>query len=95
MPAGLIENEDRVSAGGYSCSDLVEMKLHGFGVAERQNEGGAGSMFGAPTVPRRLVRLIYDSRRQEARPLWVHTHKGRRRFPALIPAAPKSYGTKR
>ena len=35
MPAGLIEDEDRVSAGGNSCSDLIEMKLHGFGVAER------------------------------------------------------------
>jgi hypothetical protein len=29
------------------CSDLIEMKLHGFGVAERQNEGSAGSAFGA------------------------------------------------
>ncbi len=35
MPAGLIEDKDCVRAYGYSCSDLIEMKLHGFGVAER------------------------------------------------------------
>ena len=34
MPAGLIEDKDCVRAYGYSCSDLIEMKLHGFGVAE-------------------------------------------------------------
>jgi hypothetical protein len=34
VPAGLIENEDRVGAGGYVCGDLIEMKLHCFGVAE-------------------------------------------------------------
>ena len=47
VPAGLVEDQDRVGAGGYPCGDLIEMKLHGFGVAERQNEGSAGSMFGA------------------------------------------------
>src|SRR5271169_7232123 len=46
MPAGLIENDDRMGTGGYSCGDLIEVKLHGFGIAERQNEGSAGSMFG-------------------------------------------------
>ncbi len=46
VPAGLIEDEDGVSACGNSCSDLIEMKLHGFSVAERQNEGRAGSVFG-------------------------------------------------
>jgi len=45
VPAGLIEDEDGVSACGNCCSDLIEMKLHGFGIAERENEGGAGSMF--------------------------------------------------
>jgi hypothetical protein len=30
----------------FGC-DLVEMKLHGFGVAGRQHEGGAGSAFRA------------------------------------------------
>ena len=47
MPAGLIEDEDGVSACGHSCCDLIEMKLHGFGVAEGQNEGSTGSVFGA------------------------------------------------
>ncbi len=47
VPAGLIEDQDGVRAGGYSCSDLVEMKLHGFGVAERENESGASSAFRA------------------------------------------------
>ena len=35
VPVGLIEDEDCVSACGNSCSDLIKMKLHGFGVAER------------------------------------------------------------
>ena len=47
VPAGLIEDKDCVCAGGDFGGDLVEMKLHGFGVAERQNEGSAGSMFRA------------------------------------------------
>ena len=46
VPAGLIEDEDRVSTCGHSCSDLIEMKLHGFGVAEREDESSAGSVFG-------------------------------------------------
>ena len=60
MPAGLIENDDRVGAGGYPCADLIEMKLHGFGVAEGQNEGSAGSMFGADRAEQigRLGALI-------------------------------------
>src|SRR5271169_2744671 len=45
MPA-LIEDEDRVSARCNSGCDLIEMKLHCFGIAEGQNEGSAGSMFG-------------------------------------------------
>ena len=69
MPAGLIENEDRVSAGGYSCSDLVEMKLHGFGVAERENEGSAGSVFGADRTEQigRLGALIMNGSGTRAR----------------------------
>ena len=47
MPAGLIENEDGVRAGGDFAGDLVEMKLHRFGIAERQDEGSAGSVFRA------------------------------------------------
>jgi hypothetical protein len=34
------------SGGDFGC-DLVEMELHGFAVAGRQHEGGAGSAFGA------------------------------------------------
>ncbi len=47
VPAGLIEDQDRVCAGGYSCGDLIEMKLHGFGVTERENESSAGSVLWA------------------------------------------------
>ena len=60
MPAGLIENDDRMGTGGYSCGDLIEVKLHGFGVAERQNQGSAGSVFGADRTEQigRLGSLI-------------------------------------
>ena len=60
VPAGLIEDEDRVGAGGHSCGDLIEMKLHRFGIAERQNEGSAGSVFGADRTEQigRLGALI-------------------------------------
>ena len=70
MPAGLIENEDRVGAGGYVCGDLIEMKLHCFGVAERQNEGSAGSMFGADRAEQigRLGALIMCGARTRAVP---------------------------
>ena len=70
VPAGLIEDEDRVSAGGYSCGDLVEMKLHGFGVAERQNEGSAGSTFRADRTEQigRLGALIMNGSGTRARP---------------------------
>src|SRR6266567_3842520 len=47
MPAGLIEDDNRVGTRGDLGADLVEMKLHGFGVAGGQHEGGAGSAFGA------------------------------------------------
>jgi len=47
MPSGLIEDEYGVGARGDPDGDLVEMKLHSFGVAGRQHEGGAGSAFGA------------------------------------------------
>src|SRR6516162_8725890 len=46
MPAGLIKEDNGVrSEGDFGC-DLVEMELHGFAVASRQHEGGAGSTFG-------------------------------------------------
>src|SRR5262249_36758164 len=46
MPAGLIKEDNGVrSEGDFGC-DLVEMELHGFAVASRQHEGGAGSTGG-------------------------------------------------
>ena len=47
MPSGLIEEENSVSAWSDFGCDLIEMKLHSFGVAGRQHEGSAGSAFGA------------------------------------------------
>src|SRR5262249_4102011 len=47
MPPGLIEEENSVSAWSDFGCDLIEVKLHSFGVAGRQHEGGAGSAFGA------------------------------------------------
>src|SRR5437660_2765434 len=47
MPAGLIEEENSVSARSEFGCDLIEVKLHSFGVAGRQHEGGAGSAVGA------------------------------------------------
>jgi hypothetical protein len=47
MPAGLIEEENSVSARRDFGFDLIEVKLHSFGVAGRQHEGGASSAFGA------------------------------------------------
>src|SRR6266540_2251986 len=41
VPAGLIEDENGVRAGGDLRGDLLEMKLHGFAVAGRQHERGA------------------------------------------------------
>src|SRR5262249_56515599 len=46
MPASLIKEDNGVrSEGDFGC-DLVEMELHGFAVASRQHEGGAGSTSG-------------------------------------------------
>src|SRR5215475_1499555 len=47
MPLSLIEEENSVSARSDFGCDLIEMKLHSFGVAGRQHEGSAGSAFGA------------------------------------------------
>ena len=52
MPSGLIEDENGVSTGGDFGCDFVEVKLHGLGVAGRQHEGCASSMFGQ-TAPNR------------------------------------------
>jgi hypothetical protein len=62
MPSGLIEDENGVRAGSNFRCDLVEMKLHRFGVAKRQDEGGAGSEFGADCTEYigRLRALVVD-----------------------------------
>jgi hypothetical protein len=43
MPSRLVENENGVSACRDLGGDLIEMKLHGLGVAERQHERGTGA----------------------------------------------------
>ena len=47
VPAGLIEDEDRMSASSDLGGDLIEMKLHGLAVAGGQHQGGTGPEFGA------------------------------------------------
>jgi len=60
MPSGLIEDENGMGIGGDFRRDLVEMKLHGFGIAGRQHEGGAGSALRADRTEQigRLGALI-------------------------------------
>jgi hypothetical protein len=41
VPAGLIDEDDGVGAGRYLSGDLLQMPLHGLGVAFGQDEGGA------------------------------------------------------
>ena len=62
VPSGLIEDQNGVSAQRDLCSDLVEMKLHGFGVAGRQHESRTGSEFGADRTKHigRLRALVVD-----------------------------------
>ena len=62
MPPGLIEDENGVRAGSDFGCDLIEMKLHRFGVAKRQHEGRAGSEFGADRTEHigRLRALVVD-----------------------------------
>ena len=40
VPSGAVEQQDRMGPSGHSAGDLVEVKLHGFGVGVRQREGG-------------------------------------------------------
>jgi hypothetical protein len=63
MPAGLIKKENGVRSGGDFGCDLIEMELHGFAVAGRQHEGGAGPAFGADRTEQigRLRPLIMGS----------------------------------
>ena len=47
MPAGLIKDDNCVCTGADLGSDFTEMQLHGFRVAERQDQSSARSTFGA------------------------------------------------
>src|SRR3954453_16742113 len=64
MPSGLIENENGVGAGSYFRCDLVEMKLHRFGIAKREHEGSTGSEVGTDCTEHvgGLRALIVDRR---------------------------------
>jgi len=65
VPSGLIKNDDSVRARGDFRGDLVEMKLHGLGIAGRQDQGGAGATRGADSTEHigRLSALIMDRSR--------------------------------
>ena len=62
VPSGLIEDQNGVSARRDLGRDLVEMKLHGFGVAGRQHKGCASSEFRADRTEHigRLRALVVD-----------------------------------
>ena len=47
VPSRLIEHEDGVGARPHLGCDLVQVPLHGEGVAARQDEGGADTALGA------------------------------------------------
>ena len=74
MPSGLIEDQNGVSAKRDLRSDLVEIKLHSFGVAGRQHEGRGGWGWSAgplekvaAVVAAATVYLQPISRRAEAK----------------------------
>ena len=67
MPTGLIEQDDRVRPWGYFGCDLVEMKLHGFGIAGRQYESGTSPALGTDgTKQVRFGALIMSGARAGA-----------------------------
>src|SRR6266496_4430411 len=70
VPAGLIEDENGMRAGGDLRGDLLEMKLHSFAVAGRQHERGARSALGANRAEQvgRLGALIVDGTGSRALP---------------------------
>ena len=43
VPSSLIKDDDGVGTRADLGGDLIEMKLHGFAVAEGQHQSGAGS----------------------------------------------------
>ncbi len=60
MPSGLIDDEDGVRPWRYLDHDLIEMPLHGLGVAARQDEGRADAPGGTDGAeyPGRLGALV-------------------------------------
>jgi len=70
VPSGLIEDENGVSAGTNFSSDLVDVQLHGFAIAEGQHEGGTDAEFGADGAEQigRLRALVVAGPRSRARP---------------------------
>jgi hypothetical protein len=61
----LAEEHDSVRTWGDLGCNFVEMELHGFAVAGRQHEGGAGPAFGADSTEQvgRLGALIVSGAR--------------------------------
>jgi len=61
----VIKNDDGLRAQGDFRGNLIEMKLHGFGVACRQHQRGAGATRGADRTEHigRLGALIVDRSR--------------------------------
>ena len=47
MPAGLIEDDDSMGAGGNFGGNLGQVQVHRFGVAGRQHEGCSLSLLWA------------------------------------------------
>jgi len=66
--AGLVEDENGMRGRAHLGGDLVEMKLHGFGVAGWQHQGGASAEFGADGAEQvgRLAALIMHGARSSA-----------------------------
>src|SRR6266699_1733791 len=95
VPAGLIEDDNRVGTRGDLGADLVEMKLHGFGVAGGQHEGGAGSTFGAYRTEQigRLGALIVGGPGTRAFPR--RSRPGARRLPQPLRRRPRPRGRRR
>ena len=71
VPAGLIEDDDGVGAGGNLGGDLVEVKLHGLAVAEGKNQRGARfQVQGTRHRTGRLIGCVDRERPEAAIPFW-------------------------
>jgi hypothetical protein len=70
VPAGLIEQYDRMRAGSDLGGDFIEMELHALAVAGGQHQGGTGPKFRADRSEQigRLRALIVHGARAGARP---------------------------